>query len=158
MKTISVFLVLVLFIFCSGCSDVEDTVDEVNQSISQTKEDLEFLSWMKDSMHIIKNDYTNVSESLSSKDAEKVSEAAIKLKKDSMEANSVRATYVLSPSVQNVSDKYGVFLDNSYELGSTLEENAPHLELLDMDSTLEEINEGFMVWDEVYSLLLSEND
>ena len=153
MNKMAFFLIFVFFVLVSGCSDVADTVEEVNNTISQTKEDLQFLSWMKDSMQLIKNDYANVSESLSSKDAEKLSEAAIALKEDSKEANFIRNTYTLSPSVQNVSNKYGVFLDNSYELGTTLEENAPHLEILDLNSTLEEVNEGIMTWDQVNSLL-----
>ncbi len=153
MNKMAFFLMFVFLVLASGCSDVADTVEEVNNTISQTKEDLQFLSWMKDSMQLIKNDYANVSESLSSKDAEKLSEAAIALKEDSKEANFIRNTYTLSPSVQNVSNKYGVFLDNSYELGATLEENAPHLEILDLNSTLEEVNEGIMTWDQVNSLL-----
>ncbi|MBP2029938.1 hypothetical protein J2755_000872 [Methanohalophilus levihalophilus] len=157
MKKFLLFSIFVLSVLISGCSDITDTVEEVNQSISQTKEDLEFLSWMTDSMQIIRNDYTNVSDSLSSRDSEKLSEAAIKLRQDSMEANLVRVTYNLSPSIQNVSDRYGTFLDNSYELGTTLEENAPHLEILDMNSTAEEVDEGLTAWNEVYSLLMNEN-
>jgi hypothetical protein len=113
---------------------------------------------MKDSMQLIKDDYSNVSESLSSRDAENLSKAAIKLRHDSENANSIRNTYSLSPSAGNISDKYGTFLNNSYELGITLEENAPHLELLNMSFAMEEVDKGVMMWDQIYSLLLSRND
>lgn len=157
MKKTYVLLVFILVVVVvSGCLDVKNTADEVNQTISQTREDLDFLSWMSSSMQVIKTDYSNVSDSLAAKDGEQLAEAAGNLKKDSNDAIVELGTYSLSPPLQNVSDRYSSFLNESYELGDMLEKNASHIELLDMNSTLREVDEDLMMWGKVYSSLLSQ--
>jgi antirestriction protein len=137
----------------SGCSGIENSVEEANQTVAQGKEDLAFLSWMSGSMQVIKDDYANISASLSATDGEKLAESAARLKQDSTEATIELGNYSLSPSVQNVSDKYHSFLNRSYDFGDSMEKNAGNIEYLNMSSTMEDIDEGLAMWEELFSEL-----
>jgi len=135
------FLVLFLVLFISGCSDLQDTINDVEGTVSQSKEDVEFLAWMKGSVDTINSDYRDIKQAFETQDSKALEQAAANLTAHSIESKKNLASFNPSPKVQPAAQRYGQLLNQSYTLGIILEENAQTLDIT-KETTLQEVEEN----------------
>ncbi|ADE35563.1 hypothetical protein [Methanohalophilus mahii] len=135
------FLLLILILFSSGCSDIGDTVKDVNETVTQSKEDVEYLKWMKASIDIIHSDYVDIKQALEDRDVATLEKAAGNLTSHCSKAKGTMQSFNPSPSLQPVTDRYSQILNQSCSLGTFLEENAATLNFTN-ETTLQKVEKN----------------
>ncbi|MFW5987621.1 MAG: hypothetical protein ACOCPU_05345 [Methanohalophilus sp.] len=80
------FLVLILVLGISGCSELQGTINDVDSTVSQSKEDVEFLTWMKGSVDTINSDYRDIKQAFETQDSTALEQAAGNLTIHSIES------------------------------------------------------------------------
>lgn len=134
-------LALVLVVSISGCSELQGTINDVDSTVSQSKEDVEFLAWMKGSVDTINSDYRDIKQAFETQDSKALEQAAGNLTVHSIESKKSLTSFNPSPKVQPAAQRYGQLLDQSYTLGTILENNAQTLDIT-KETTLEEVEEN----------------
>ncbi|WP_305064550.1 hypothetical protein [Methanococcoides sp.] len=140
---------LILSIAASGCTDIGNDVDELGDSISQARADLQFLQWAANSTGTILDDYGNIKNATSERNTVLMEGSGRALKEDSEKALTELDSFSVSPSLQDVVAEYRDFLQRSYNFGDFVETNSQTLDLEALDKTLEMINETSDLFSEI---------
>jgi hypothetical protein len=135
------FLLLIFALFTSGCSDIGDTVKDVNETVVQGKEDVEYLKWMKGSIDIIHNDYADIKQALEARDVVTLERAVGNLTIHCRESKETMQSFSPSPHLQPVTARYSQILNQSCSLGAFLEENAATLNVTN-ETTLQRVEKN----------------
>lgn len=140
---------LILSIVAGGCADIGNDVDELGESISQARTDLQFLQWAANSTGVILDDYSNIKNATSERNNVLLEGSGRTLKEDSEKALNELDSFSVSPSLQDVMAEYRNFLQRSYNFGDFVENNSQTLDLESLEKTLEMINETSELFDEI---------
>ncbi|NPE31588.1 hypothetical protein HNV12_27240 [Methanococcoides sp. SA1] len=140
---------LILSIVAGGCADIGNDVDELGDSISQARIDLQFLQWAANSTGIILDDYSNIKNATSERNTVLMEGSGRALKEDSEKALTELDSFLVSPSLQNVMAEYRDFLQRSYNFGDFVETNSQTLDLEALEKSLEMINETSELFSEI---------
>jgi hypothetical protein len=135
------FLLLIFALFTSGCSDIGDTVKDVNETVVQGKEDVEYLKWMKGSIDIIHNDYADIKQALEARNVVTLERAAGNLTTHCRESKETMQSFSPSPRLQPVAERYSQILNQSCSLGTFLEENAATLNVTN-ETTMQKVEKN----------------
>lgn len=135
------FLLLILILFTSGCSDIGNTVNDVNETMAQGKEDVEYLKWMKGSLDVIHSDYADIKQALEARNVVTLERAAGNLTTHCRESKETMQSFSPSPSLQPVTHRYNQILNQSCSLGIFLEENAATLNVTN-ETTLQRVEKN----------------
>ncbi len=141
----------------AGCEDIENGVNEIEGSISQTMENIDFLRWTADSAEVILDDYESIKLAASEKDGLMLTEGGIKLKDDSERYLEELEGFSLSPSVEDVATEYADFLQRSYEFGEFVETNSQEIDFEAIEKTIELMNETSELINEVSYMVEQES-
>ncbi|WP_445475065.1 hypothetical protein ACT9XH_12050 [Methanococcoides methylutens] len=133
----------------AGCEDIENGVNEIEGSISQTMENIDFLRWTADSAEVLLDDYEAIQFAASERDVVMLEEGGVKLKDDSVKYLEELEGFSLSPSVEDVATEYADFLQRSYEFGEFVETNSQEIDLEALEKTIELMNETSELINEV---------
>lgn len=144
---------LVLSIVAGGCTDIGNDVDELGESISQARADLQFLKWAANSTGIILEDYGNIKNATSERNTVLMEGSGRALKEDSEKALSELDSFSVSPSLQDVMAEYRDFLQRSYNFGDFVETNSQTLDLEALEKSLEVINETSELFGEISEMV-----
>ncbi|NPE27442.1 hypothetical protein HNV12_05560 [Methanococcoides sp. SA1] len=136
----------------SGCADIGNDVDELGDSISQARTDIQFLQWAANSTGIILDDYSNIKDAISERDTVSMEESGRALKEDSEKALIELDSFSVSPSLQDIMVEYRDFLQQSYDLGDLVETNSQTLDLEALEKSLEMLNETSELLSEISEL------
>ncbi|NYT18721.1 MAG: hypothetical protein GKC08_00260 [Methanosarcinales archaeon] len=151
-RNLLVLLLLFLSLSVAGCEDIESGVNEIEGSISQTMENIDFLRWTADSAEVLLDDYEGIKFAASERDSVLLEEGGIKLKDDSEKYLEELEGFSLSPSVEDVATEYADFLQRSYEFGEFVETSSQEIDLEALDKTIELMNETSELISEVSSM------
>lgn len=135
-RNVVVLLTVFLSLSVAGCEDIENGVNEVERSISQTREDIDFLRWTADSAEIMLDNYETIKNASSERDVAMLEEGGIKLKDDSEKYLEELEDFSLSPSVEDVATEYRQFLQRSYEFGEFVENNSQDIDFEALEMTI----------------------
>ncbi|APH38615.1 hypothetical protein [Methanohalophilus halophilus] len=135
------FLLLIFALFTSGCSEIGDTVNDVNETVTQGKEDVDYLKWMKGSIDIIHSDYADIKQALEARDMVALERAAGNLTANCRESKETMQSFSPSPGLQPVTDRYSQILNQSCSLGIFLEDNAATLNFSN-ETTLQRVEKN----------------
>ncbi|MCM1986742.1 hypothetical protein KDK67_06975 [Methanococcoides seepicolus] len=148
---------LILSIAASGCVDIGNDVDELGESISQARTDLQFLQWAANSTGVILDDYSNIKNATSERNTVLMEGSGRTLKEDSEKALTELDSFSVSPSLQDVVAEYRDFLQRSYNCGDFVETNSQTLDLEALEKTLEMINETSDLFSEISEMVEQRN-
>ncbi|MDA0524824.1 hypothetical protein [Methanococcoides alaskense] len=148
---------LILSIVAGGCTDIGNDVDELGDSISQARADLQFLQWAANSTGTILDDYSNIKNATSERNTVLMEGSGRALKEDSEKALTELDSFSVSPSLQDVVAEYRDFLQRSYNFGDFVETNSQTLDLEALEKTLEMINETSDLFSEISEMAEQRN-
>lgn len=148
-RNLLVLLMVFLSLSAAGCEDIENGVNEIEGSISQTMENIDFLRWTADSAEVLLDDYEAIKLAASERDGVMLEEGGIKLKDDSERYLEELEGFSLSPSVEGIATEYADFLQRSYEFGEFVETNSQEIDFEALEKTMELMNETSELINEV---------
>lgn len=128
---------LILSIAAGGCADIGNDVDELGESISQARTDLQFLQWAANSTGVILDDYGNIKNATSERNTVLLEGSGRALKEDSGKALTELNSFSVSPSLQDVVTNYRDLLQRSYDFGYFVETNSQTLDLETLERTID---------------------
>ncbi|WP_135607259.1 hypothetical protein [Methanococcoides methylutens] len=140
-RNLLVLLMVFFSLSVAGCEDIENGVNGIEGSISQTMEDIDFLRWTADSAEVLLDDYEAIKVASSERDGVMLEEGGIKLREDSERYLEELEGFSLSPSVESVATTYADFLQRSYEFGEFVETNSQEIDFEAIERTIELMNE-----------------
>ncbi|AKB86177.1 hypothetical protein [Methanococcoides methylutens] len=140
-RNVVLLLIVVFSLSAAGCEDIENGVEDIEGSVSQTMEDIDFLRWASDSAGVILDDYEAIKVASSERDEVLLRESGMKLKEDSEMYLEDLDGFTLSPSVEGVATEYRDFLQRSYEFGEFVETSSQEIDFEAIERTVELMNE-----------------
>ncbi|MEL4306315.1 hypothetical protein [Methanococcoides sp. LMO-2] len=140
-RNVVLLLIVVFSLSAAGCEDIGNGVDDIEGSVSQTMEDIDFLRWASDSAGVILDDYEAIKAASSERDEVLLRESGIKLREDSGMYLEELDGFSLSSSVEGVATEYRDFLQRSYEFGEFVETSSQEIDFKTIERTLELMNE-----------------
>ncbi|RNI15726.1 hypothetical protein EFE42_00310 [Methanohalophilus sp. RSK] len=120
-------------------------MNDANETVAQSKEDVEYLKWMKGSLDVIHSDYADIKQALEVRDLVALERAAGNLTTHCRESKETMQSFSPSPGLQPVTERYSQILNQSCGLGTFLEDNAATLNVTN-ETTLQRVekNMGFV--------------
>ncbi|WP_440953170.1 hypothetical protein [Methanococcoides sp. FTZ1] len=140
-RNVVVLLILLFSLSVTGCEDIENGVNDIEGSVSQTMENIDFLNWASDSAEVILDDYEAIKFASSERDEVMIRESGIKLREDSERYLEELEEFTLSSSVESIANEYRDFLQRSYEFGEFVESSSQEIDFEAIERTVELMNE-----------------